>query len=401
MKDIKNVLYISALASESRVAEVYHHTRTNPGFAVQKFSRLLVRGLIKNGVKATALSSPANTARHGAVVSTVRESENGIDYIYVPFVNIKYVKQVCAFFYIFFYVLIWGFKNNEHKTIICDVLCISSSSAALLASKINRLTSIAVVTDICGLKEVNEKKTLLSRFCTAINSTYSKSFNKYILLTEQMNKLVNPKSRPFIVMEALCDSELISEPSKTIQKTYPRTIIYAGGIFEKYGLKMLADGFIKANVKDAKLVYYGSGTFVDEYKEMCKRNSNLEYRGVAPNEIIVEEERKASVLVNPRFTTEEYTKYSFPSKNMEYMASGTPLLTTKLPGMPKEYYPYVFLFQEETVDGYANAIRKALSHSEFELKSLGYKAKQFVLLNKNNIKQGRRIVMLLNGWIDN
>lgn len=229
MKDIKNVLYISALASESRVAEVYHHTRTNPGFAVQKFSRLLVRGLIKNGVKATALSSPANTARHGAVVSTVRESENGIDYIYVPFVNIKYVKQVCAFLYIFFYVLIWGFKNNEHKTIICDVLCISSSSAALLASKINRLTSIAVVTDICGLKEVNEKKTLLSRFCTAINSTYSKSFNKYILLTEQMNKLVNPKSRPFIVMEALCDSELISEPSKTIQKTYPRTINLSSG----------------------------------------------------------------------------------------------------------------------------------------------------------------------------
>ena len=36
---------------------------------------------------------------------------------------------------------------------------------------------------------------------------------------------------------------------------------------------------------------------------------------------IVKEEKKSTLLVNPRFTNEEYTKYSFPSKNMEYMAS--------------------------------------------------------------------------------
>ena len=55
----------------------------------------------------------------------------------------------------------------------------------------------------------------------------------------------------------------------------------------------------------------------------------------------VAEELKATLLVNPRPTTEEFTIYSFPSKNMEYMASGTPLLTTKLPGMPEEYHQYV------------------------------------------------------------
>ena len=93
-----------------------------------------------------------------------------------------------------------------------------------------------------------------------------------------------------------------------------------------------------------------------------------------------------------RFSTEEFTKYSFPSKNMEYMASGTPLLTTKLPGMPKEYHHYVFLFKEETIDGYATAIREALSLSDEDLRSLGQKASQFVLLNKNNVQQGKRLL---------
>lgn len=395
-KKINDVLYISALASESRIAEVYQHTQSNPGFAVQKFSRLLVKGLQKNGVKAKALSSPAHTEKSGAIVRTIRESEKGIDYIYVPFVNIKFIKQICAFFYIFFYVLIWGFRKNKHKAIICDILCISCSSAAVLASMINRLTSVAVVTDICGLKQFDEKKTLQSRLSETLYSFYSKAFNKYILLTEQMNDIVNTQRRPFLIMEALCDSKLISESHEKVEKAHPRTVLYAGGIFEKYGLKMLAEGFVKAEVEDAKLVYYGSGTFVEEYKEMCKKYPNLEYRGVAPNEIIVEEELKASILVNPRFTTEEYTKYSFPSKNMEYMASGTPLLTTMLPGMPKEYYPYIFLFQEETVDGYADAIRKALSYSVCELQALGHRASQFVLQNKNNIQQGRRIAIFLN-----
>mgnify|MGYP002520894761 FL=1 len=149
--------------------------------------------------------------------------------------------------------------------------------------------------------------------------------------------------------------------------------------------------FLKANVPDAILIYFGEGSYVEEYKALCEEHPNLEYRGVVPNEEIMREEQMATLLVNPRFTTEEFTKYSFPSKNMEYMASGTPLLTTKLPGMPKEYYPYVFLFEEETIDGYADAISEALALSESELSTLGESAKQFVLQHKNNIEQARRI----------
>jgi glycosyltransferase involved in cell wall biosynthesis len=114
--------------------------------------------------------------------------------------------------------------------------------------------------------------------------------------------------------------------------------------------------------------------------------------GVAPNEKIVEAECKATLLINPRFTTEEFTKYSFPSKNMEYMASGTPLLTTKLPGMPEEYYPYVFLFEEETLEGFAYSISNVLGKTDDELKHLGMTARDFVLKNKNNVFQANRIV---------
>lgn len=392
---IKTILYVSALASESRVNEEYKRTGANPGFAIQKFSRLLVEGLKINGARVLAFSNPPNIAGKRKYISAVNETENGIRYKYIPYFNFPMIKHLCLFLYTFFYVLFWGAKGRNDKAIICDILSVSICMGALFATKINRVMNIAIVTDIYGMM-VGSPKSFMSSLAGTLNRWYCNSFNKYILLTEQMNEVVNTKRRPYIVMEAVCDSSLLYEKPVNVNKKHPRTVIYAGGISEKYGLKMLAEGFIKAGVKDAKLIYYGSGSYVEEFKLLCAKYSNLEYRGVVPNDIIVAEELKASLLVNPRFTSEEYTKYSFPSKNMEYMASGTPLLTTNLPGMPVEYQKYVFLFKEETVDGYANAISQVLSHSELELRSFGLKASQFVLSNKNNIEQGRRILKFIN-----
>lgn len=394
---LKQILYISALASESKVNEEYKRTGDNPGFAVQKFTRLLVKGLQASGAQVLAVSNPPNMTRRKVYVSSVRETEDGVQYKYVPYLNLSILKHLCLFIYTFFYVLFWGIRGREDKTIVCDVLAVSICMGALFASKINRVKSVAVVTDIYGLMAGNGSQTLIVRLAAKLNACYSGLFNKYILLTEQMNDVVNPKGRPHIVMEALCDSSLASEINEKIKKVHPRTVIYAGGLYEKYGLKTLAEGFIKADMEDVKLVYYGSGSYVDEFKNLCKKHPNLEYCGVAPNDIVVREELKASLLVNPRFTTEKFTKYSFPSKNIEYMASGTPLLTTNLPGMPKEYHSHVFLFKEETVDGYAEAIRSTLSYSEKELISFGRKAREFVLLKKNNIEQGKRVLEFI-GW---
>ena len=390
------ILYISALSSKLKVNQIYKQTGRNPGYAVQKFSRLLVKGLWSNGVDVSALSNPPSMSERKRYVRSHTETEDGIKYKYIPYYNIPLLKHLCLFLYAFFYVLFWGLRGQKDKSIICDALSVSICMGALLASKINRVQSIGVVTDIYGMMVNSSRVPIISRLASKLNSKYVSHFDKYVLLTEQMNEVVNPKKRPHIVMEALCDSTLLQETCGNVPKVHPRTVLYAGGIYEEYGLKMLAEGFVKANIPDAKLVYYGEGSYVEEYQALCEKHPNLEYRGVASNEAILKEEQKATLLVNPRFTTEEYTKYSFPSKNMEYLASGTPLLTTKLPGMPKEYYPYVFLFEEETIEGYSNALKGVLTHSEDELLKFGESAKRFVCQNKNNIEQAQRISDLIN-----
>lgn len=393
------ILFLSSLSSERVINDIHSRTGRNPGYAVQKFNRLLVSGLIDSGAKVTALSNPplVNTTTHKKFVALGEEVENRITYRYVPFINFPFLKHLCIATYTFFYVLLWGLSNRKQKAIVCDVLSVSLCAAALIASKLNRLKTIGVVTDIYGLMVGNGGtgiKRLLSSLATKLNASYVSRFSGYVLLTEAMNKEVNPKQRPYLVMEALCDNTITDEQIAAAKKSIPPTMLYAGGLFEKYGLKMLVEGFIRSTV-EGKLVIYGAGPYEHELRTVCKSHPCVEYRGVAPNSEVVVEELKATLLVNPRFTTETFTKFSFPSKNMEYMVSGTPLLTTKLPGMPKDYFSHVYLFDEETTEGYAKTIRNIFQKTSEELRQKGDGARKFVLEQKNKQVQTARIVKLI------
>lgn len=121
------------------------------------------------------------------------------------------------------------------------------------------------------------------------------------------------------------------------------------------------------------------------------QDKRIRYYGEIPNKIIIEKQLQATLLVNPRPSAAEYTKYSFPSKNMEYMVSGTPLATTALPGMPDEYLPLVYLFEDESVNGMYSTLNDLLKKPIKELNNFGLIAKDFVITHKNNFEQARRV----------
>ena len=391
------ILYISALSSKRVISTIYQASGRNPGFAVQKFSRLLVQGLAKNGCSVSVFSVPPTDKKveHTAWIHIDSEIEDGVLYHYVPFLDIPFIKHIGVLLYTFFYVIRWGLHDTKNKAVICDVLAVSVCMGALFASKIVGVQCVGVVTDIYSMMQGKNRqgiRAFISKMATKMNEWYISAFSKYILLTEAMNDLVNPKHRPMMVMEALCDSYFFLKNIKTVEKHNPPTILYAGGLHEKYGLGMLVEGFLLSGVQ-ARLVLYGDGPYVPALKALCDKHTDVEYRGVASNEEVVEEERKATLLVNPRFSSEEYTKYSFPSKNMEYMVSGTPIMTARLPGMPKDYNPYVYVLEDETTNGMANCLHTLLSDkTKDELSQKGKAAQQFVLEKKNNVFQAKRII---------
>ena len=77
------------------------------------------------------------------------------------------------------------------------------------------------------------------------------------------------------------------------------------------------------------------------------------------------------------------------------MSVGTPLLTSKLPGIPDDHYPYVYLIKKENKNGIFTAISSVLDKSDKELHLFGKKAKDFTINKKNNVIQTKKIIELI------
>lgn len=390
------ILYISTLCSIDKYKYLFDTAIEKPAQAANKFHTLLAKGFEANGCSVDTLSTLSiSRSTHSKLCwGFEREKCKGMTYNYLPFVNLPILRQLFICVGTFLYTLFWSLKGDrKDSVVVCDVLNIATFIGGLCAAKLTGRKVLGIVTDMPGLMVGQQKGGLLTKIIASINRFFMVRCDMYMLLTEQMNAVVNPKNRPYCIVEGMVDINMREKQANPDEKV--KTIIYAGGIFEKYGIKMLIDAFREVEGDDLRLVIYGNGTMEKDMPRYMEMDKRFEYRGIVPNAEVVEAQLSATLLVNPRPTVEEFTKYSFPSKNMEYMASGVPLLTTKLPGMPAEYYSYVFLIENESVEGIKVRIEEIVALSHSEIVSLGNTAKAFVMENKNNIVQAEKVIEII------
>ena len=98
--------------------------------------------------------------------------------------------------------------------------------------------------------------------------------------------------------------------------------MYTGKLNACFGAKKLVDAFCMLPEPNYRLVLCGRGDCEEYIKEKAAADSRILYLGQVTADVAGEHIRKADVLVNPRPNEGEYTKYSFPSKNIEYLLSG-------------------------------------------------------------------------------
>ena len=395
---MRKIRYVSSVCSEEVLKYIFETAKVTPQLAAQKFHRLLAEGLAQHTDKCqvkTLSTIPVIPANHKKRIWRLPpQVTNGLTYTYIPMLNMKGIKNIGVFIYTFFKIFFWSLADTKNKTVICDLLNVTVSMASLAACKLTGSKIIAIVTDLPGLMvdtSVGDNTTTVP--IVAKRLTW---FDGYIMLTEQMNDVINPHKKPYMIMEGLVDHKMQAATNELENKYSEKVVLYAGGLFEKYGVKKMIDAFKLLEDPAYRLHLYGIGDMVDYMDDHIGDDSRIAYLGVVPNQKVVEEQLKVTLLVNPRPSNEEFTKYSFPSKNVEYMVSGTPLITTKLPGMPEEYHDYVYLFNDESVEGICQSLQRVLNHESEELHRFGNAAKSFVLTKKNNVVQAGRVLRFIH-----
>lgn len=377
MKIKNKILYVSCACSKKTENFLFNNNAESIGLQIQKYHRLLMNGFKENNINVYGLSYHPGIEKLGIT----EEIEENIIYDYI----ITSIKRLNHFQIIIksFFKAHKYLKKNQEAVVLCDVLSFSNCFGAILAAKFHKRKVIGIITDFP--EQLSSGNRIYSFCIWKIISMCS----YYVVMTKYMAERLNPE-KPFLVLEGHVDINSINKVTTSHLIDNRKICVYAGTLHEKYGIKKLVEAFILANVDGAELHIFGNGDCREWIKHLT--NQNVIYHGIVDNEAVTEFERKACVLINPRPTNEEFTKYSFPSKNMEYMVSGTPVITTALPGMPIEYNKYVYLFKDESVSGMANTLQEILLKDPVELCEMGERAKQFVLKEKNNIIQAKKII---------
>ena len=378
-----NILYLASVFDDECIKK-YCNNQYVLSYAASKYHTLLIDGLCSNRAQVDVLSVlPINrkNSRKKVIVGFKRTKKN-LRVNYLGFINLAILKRITLFFRTFFQTLFY--KRNS--VVLYDVLCTSSSAGAILAAKLRRFKLVAIVTDLPDFSLTEEKAKNVR-----IKNLPIEYADAYVLLTKQMNDKINPFKKPSIILEGHVDAEMARrQPTKAMEGK--KTVIYAGSIMKKYGIAFLCNAFVKYSHPDEELHIYGLGDFEEELTKNYSQYKNIIYHGNRPNDEIIEAEMNATLLVNPRPTQDEYTKYSFPSKTLEYLASGTPVLSSRLPGIPDEYNDYLFYFDDDTVDSLGKRIREILDSSSDLLLEKGKLGRDFVLREKNNIRQAAKII---------
>ncbi|MCR5791171.1 MAG: glycosyltransferase [Lachnospiraceae bacterium] len=382
-----DVLYASFQCSEHMFSVLFGSSEKKPGQAVQKYNRLLSEGLAASErVSLTALSELPITEQNYRPFFWKRKTEkvHQVNYVYIPLINRHGWKDIFAFFTSFRYCL--ALMRKKKTAVIADILNAPVALGSYFASRLGKCPYIAVVTDLPEYvySEHDRKYRAVSRFLLM-------HADRYVFLTEQMNDRYNKGKRPYIVIEGMADSRE-NRKAPVASKGNTKKIVYTGSVDRIYGIGNLTEGFLQAKLADTELHIYGDGDMRESLERTMREHPQIIYHGSVLIEEAIKAQREADLLVNPRPTADDYTKYSFPSKTMEYLASGTPVLMTGLPGMPKEYKEHIYLIRKEDASGIADALQAVFAEGPKAMAEKGAQARRFVLQGKNNIVQAERLI---------
>lgn len=397
--DETNLLMIGTVTSASQ-SKTFVSANINPGPAeiVQKY---LISGLCNSGLKSVeVVTAPRIPSYPKTTIKKVDDDEWSIGQATIHsigFNNLEGIGFIDRAWQIKKASLRWADRLDKGKKIVLVYSMHSPflDAARSIKKKYTDTTVAIIVPDLPQYMSIQKgiKKFLKERDMARISSLMT-CVDKYVLYTKYMADYFRLNKDKWVVLEGLMDVSKIVP--NTITKVRKRPIcMYAGRLDVRYAIDKLIEAF--GYVSEAELHLYGSPSDAKKLQSLIDKYENVSYMGTLSQDDVFQRMREVDLLLNPRPTNIELAKYSCPSKTFEYMASGTPVLMTRLPGLPDEYYPYLYFFDTENVEGFARKINEVLHKGCDELQEKGRQAQQFLVENKDAGKQVRRIMRFITG----
>lgn len=197
-----------------------------------------------------------------------------------------------------------------------------------------------------------------------------------IVFSNHLGREIRP-NRPWKRMVRPPAEDLL-KLSHTVPDPNTRIAYYAGTMAEVAG----ADLFLQAtrNIQDPSYRFWfsGRGPLDSAIHAAASQDDRITHWGFVSREKYCDLLRQANVLINPRPSRLLENRYNFPSKLMEYMAAGRPIISTATSDIAEYYADAIVLLDDETPERLAELIQQVCEMPVDEQIALGRRARQHV-----------------------
>ena len=395
--------FLTGLFPREAEGEIYEKSKGNVQSAANALQWNLVEGLDLNGQRPVKIF---NSVYVGAYPWRYRDlflktypfqHHPGAEDINAGFLNLLVYKHISKYRSLKPHLEAWALDGRDHKVLIGYALSLEFVACLSYIKRVNpNVRTCIVVPDLPEFMNTSEVQSFSYRVLKPMETAYIykrlDQIDCFVLLTDAMKDFLQIKGE-YVVVEGIATDSFV----KTHGRKNPnhRTFLYTGTLDKRFGIMQLIEAFQRIPQPDYRLVLCGAGDAEERIREAMKIDARIDFKGLLKREEILRLQQEATVLVNPRQNREEFTKYSFPSKIMEYLSSGTPVIAYKLDGMPAEYDDHIYYVQDDDVDTLRDRMVQIGEKDQSELDRFGEKARDFVLQRKNKKEQTRKIIKLL------
>ena len=394
-------LWIGVSNSDDRRAEIVK--KGGKLLSAEVSSEALISGLEANGIVCDSINAsklpPYPRFPEKKVPCVEWQTQKGAKCVSVGYANRPYLNMLSRKASLVKEARKWAKENAKEDVTIFVYQMHSPFMAAAEAIKkiVPNASIVLIVPDLPQFMDLHMSrlKRLLKAIDWKIIKRFMKSVDKYILYSKHMAKFLGLADGSWTVMEGSFDASLLIDEEEAREENQKVSVMYSGVLDTRYGIPELLDAFAELDDR-FELWFTGTGNAVEFINERAASDSRIKNFGFLPSRRdLLLKQREATMLISTRRPDEPASAYCFPSKLFEYMISGNPVLSCRIPGIPDEYFDYLVEMKTVSKDDIKDAIQKIADMNESERKAIGARSKEFILKEKSNVAQARRMMEFL------
>lgn len=302
---------------------------------------------------------------------------------FLPFINLGPLKIVSLGIISFAKTLSWAWRNRDAKRRIVISYNLNAPPAwpLLLACRLTKSEYMPFIMDIYVPGEA-----VANNWMRRLEFDNQKKIIPRVDGLLVANKAIVEdfaRGHNSLLMDGGVPENFLATFRNPIEKGIrPFHVVYAGRLCPLKGVDLLLDAISEVKDSNIRFTITGTGPMHDRVKKAAMMDPRITYTGLIPRRDLMDVYKSADLVLNLQRTDNQTHRYVFPSKVVECLATGVPLLTTRTGHAESEFGPFAILLEDETPQGLATRILEIMSWTEKRRFEIGCSAQDYISKNR-------------------